>query len=258
MPNQRLGFSGFFVENARKRHFALQDVLVDAHGVIVAEGVDARVHFVDEDAQSPPVDGFSVTLVEDDFWGDVLWRSANGEGPAFVQDLGETEVRQLEVAVVADQQVLWLEVSKDDVLAVQVLKAGGHSGRIEAALVRREGLHRTQIGEELAAVDELEDQIEIAGVLGQSLEADDEGVVDLGVDEVLVVDVVDLLRLDDLALLEEFESHVFAVLLVLGHLDFAEAPCIRFSDTFAQSPSDFEVVELKFFNTLGLHFLHGI
>jgi hypothetical protein len=50
----------------------------------------------------------------------------------------------------------------------------------------------------------------------------DEGVVDLAVHEVLVVDVVHLLRLDDVALVQELEGDVLARLLVLGDLDLAE------------------------------------
>lgn len=46
-------------------------------------------------------------------------------------------------------------------------------------------------------------------------------------DEVLVVDVINLLGLDDLALLEELEGNILAGLLVLSNLDLAEATCMR-------------------------------
>lgn len=58
--------------------------------------------------------------------------------------------------------------------------------------------------------------------MGEPFEIDNEGVGDLGMDEILIVHVVNLLGLDDLALLEKFEGHELAILLVLGYLDFAE------------------------------------
>jgi hypothetical protein len=50
--------------------------------------------------------------------------------------------------------------------------------------------------------------------------------VDLAVDRVLVVDVIDLLRLDDVALVQQLQSEVLASLLVFGYLDLTEATYI--------------------------------
>jgi hypothetical protein len=50
--------------------------------------------------------------------------------------------------------------------------------------------------------------------------------VDLAVDRVLVVDVIDLLRLDDVALVQQLQSEVLASLLVFGYLDFTETTYI--------------------------------
>jgi hypothetical protein len=71
------------------------------------------------------------------------------------------------------------------------------------ALIGWQRLHRAQVGEELAAVDELKDEVEIAGVLREALEGNDEGMRNLRVDEILIVDMIDLLCLDDLSLLEQ-------------------------------------------------------
>jgi hypothetical protein len=89
-------------------------------------------------------------------------------------------------------------------------------------LLGGESLDRTQVGEQLTAVDELQNQVEVFGVLGQTLKVNDEGVVDLAMHEVLVVDVVHLLRLDDVALVQQLKCYVFSSLLVLGDLDLAE------------------------------------
>lgn len=223
------------VEVGGEGDLPLQDVPVDTHGVLVVEGVDSSVHLVDQHSQSPPIHGLSMPLVEDDLGSDVFGGPADGEGPALSQELGEPEISQFEVAVVADEQVFRLQISEDDVLAMEVFEAGSDDGAVETGLVSGEALHIAEVGKKFPAVDEFQDEVEVFGVLSESLEVDDEGVVDLGVDEVLVVDVVDLLGLHDLMLVEQLESHVLASLLVLGHLHLAEA-------SLAEHPPDLIVI----------------
>ena len=134
---------GVLVEGGGEGDLAPEDVLVDAHGILIVEGVDACVHFVDEHAEGPPVDGLAVALIEDDFGGDVLGRAADGEGPALGEELGKAEVSEFEVAVVGDEEVLGLKVAENDVFGVEVLEAGGDGGGVEAGLVGGEGLHVT-------------------------------------------------------------------------------------------------------------------
>ena len=214
------------IEIGGERNFSLENVSVDSHRVLIIEGVNSSVHLVDENSESPPVDCLSVALVEDDLGSDVFGGSADGEGSSLGEELGEPEVGELEVAVVADEEVFGLEVPEDDVLGVQVFEAGCDDGPVEAGLVGGEGFDVSEVGEELSAVDEFEDKIEVSGILGESFEGDDEGVADLGVDEIFIVDVIYLLGLHDLVLVEQLEGNVFAGLLVLGNLDFAEAACM--------------------------------
>ena len=180
------------------------------------------MHFIDENTQSPPINSLSVALVEDDFWGNVLRSTTDGEGSSLVQDLGKTKISQLKIPIIGNEQVLRLEIPENNVFGVEILKAWGDRGTIEPGLVGGEGFHWPEVGKELSSVDELEDQIEVLGVLGEALEVDDEGVADLGVDEVFIIDVVDLLGLDDLAFVEQFERDVLSGLFVLGHFNLAE------------------------------------
>ena len=120
-----------------------------------------------------------MTLVEDDLRSDVLGSTANGESAALGQELGKAEISEFEVAIIGNEKVFRLEISEDDIFAVKVLKAGGDGGCIEAGLVSSEGLHVSEVSEEFATVDEFQDQIEMLGILGESFEGDDEGVVDL-------------------------------------------------------------------------------
>lgn len=134
---------------------------------------------------------------------------------------------------------------------MEILKARGDSGTIEPGLVSGEGFNGPEVGKELSTIDEFEDQVEVLGVLGKALEIDNEGVADLGVDEVFIIDVVDLLGLDNLALVEEFECNVLSGLFVLGHLHLTEP-------ALSEDSTDFVVLQLQFSNGLVLTFLHGI
>jgi hypothetical protein len=63
--------------------------------------------------------------------------------------------------------------------------------------------------------------------LSKPLEGDNEGMVDLRMYKIFVVDMVDLLRLHDLVLAEQLERNVFACLFVLCHLHLAETAYIN-------------------------------
>ena len=43
---------------------ALENLLVNCHGIVVIERVNSGDHLVSENAKCPPVDGFAVTFVE--------------------------------------------------------------------------------------------------------------------------------------------------------------------------------------------------
>lgn len=76
------------VEVFWKSDFALEDFLIDGHGVLVRERVDSGIHFVNEDAKSPPICRLSMacenyqkigrepTFIQEDFRGQILRRAA--------------------------------------------------------------------------------------------------------------------------------------------------------------------------------------
>jgi hypothetical protein len=116
----------------------LPDELVHLQVVIAAsvEGREADDHFVGQDAESPPVDGEAVTLLIEDLGSQVLGSAAEGVGLGVVlEDLGEAEVSETDVAVFVHEDVLWLQVSVDDVLLVQMPDGQSHLGRVELGSV---------------------------------------------------------------------------------------------------------------------------
>ena len=86
------------VEVARELDLALQNLLIDGHGVIIIEWVDASDHLVGQDAEGPPVDGLAVAFVEQHLWGEVLGRAAQGVS-AGLAVLSEAEIGQTQVTL---------------------------------------------------------------------------------------------------------------------------------------------------------------
>ena len=80
----------------------------------------ARNHGV-QDAQGPPIDWLAVGLVKRHFRCDVLENSAQRvRARARLQDLGETELRELRIAVEHHRDILALQVPVNDILAVDL------------------------------------------------------------------------------------------------------------------------------------------
>lgn len=78
--------------------FSFQDLLVNCHGIVVVEGVNASNHFEGQNTEGPPVYWLAVALVEQHFRRQVLGRAAECVR-AGLTVLGEAEVSQLEVAL---------------------------------------------------------------------------------------------------------------------------------------------------------------
>ena len=118
-------------------HFegALADFEKEFVSVLVVEGGDADDHLVDDAAEGPPVHLLPVALFLDDLRGEVLGGAADGLGELVPHELGEAEVRELEIAVLADEDVLGLEVAVDDAVGVEVLECEEDLGGEETSLV---------------------------------------------------------------------------------------------------------------------------
>lgn len=104
--------------------------MVDHHRVVVVERVNASDHLVGQDTESPPVHRLAVTLVEEHLGGKVLRSAAESVSPRFAV-LSETEVSELQIAVLVNENVLGLQIAIDDLHRVQVLKHQGHLRRVE-------------------------------------------------------------------------------------------------------------------------------
>lgn len=163
---------------------------------LVLERVLAREHLKEQDAKTEPVDRLSIHLVFHHFRRHVLERATEGL-PAFLNprrplslltgstllaivalvDLAQAEVRNAKIAVAINQDVLWLQVSIHNAFLVHVLQGEHDLSGVEpgARLVKLTRL--VHVMEELAAVDELHDHVEIVRVLERVVELHDKWVL---------------------------------------------------------------------------------
>lgn len=137
MFHQRLQI---FVEAFGVLRLRVDDHFVDIHGVIVAKGSMACMHLVNEDAERPPVHGLGVAFVEQNFGGDVLRRATNSISSLF-HYFSKSVVDQLQVTIVRNHYIFWLQVPVDDVLRMQILKDTSYLSTIESMLT---GLDRNE------------------------------------------------------------------------------------------------------------------
>lgn len=110
---------------------------------------------------------------------------------------------------------------------MEIFETRCHGGSIESGLVSCKRLHISQVGKQLPTVDEFKDQVQILRILGEALKGDNEGMVDLRMYKILIVDVVDLLRLHNLVFAEQLQCNIFACLFVLCNLHLAETAYIN-------------------------------
>lgn len=76
---------------------------------------------------------------------------------------------------------------------MDVFEAAGDCGCVESGLVGRERLYVSEISEEFSSIDEFKDKIEILRILGETFESHNEGVVDLRMNKVFIIDMIYLL-----------------------------------------------------------------
>ena len=181
-----------------------------------------------------------MTLVEEHLGGDVLGGTAQSVGTAAgLDNLGEAEIGQLAVSVLAQEKILRLEIAMDDVLAVDVLEGKGDLEGVELGLLVGELAVLAKMSEKLATGDDLHDDENVMIILEGGNHGHDEGAIELVHESALGVDMIDLLELDDLMLLHELARVGVATGLVLGELDTTERTASERSNHLKVGKLDF-------------------
>ena len=66
------------------------------------------MHFVYQNAQSPPIHSLSMPMIQNNFRSNVLRSPTDREGAAFVEDFRKPEIGESEVSVISDEEVFRL------------------------------------------------------------------------------------------------------------------------------------------------------
>ncbi len=69
-------------------------------------------HFVGQDTETPPIDGFTVTFIEEDFWSEVFWSTAKCVSSSF-DVFSETEIGKFEISISGDQKIFWFQIPEE-------------------------------------------------------------------------------------------------------------------------------------------------
>lgn len=142
----------------------LHDPPVHELDVLRVEGREARQHLEDQRPEAPPVDGLPVPAARDHLRGHVLGRPAEGlrlRVGAEEALLGEAKVREDDVPLAGQEEVLELQVAVEDAGVVEVLEAEDDLRGVEADPALGELLVVAEVEEKLPAVDKIEYQVEL-------------------------------------------------------------------------------------------------
>mmetsp|Transcript_100481 Transcript_100481/g.259520 ORF Transcript_100481/g.259520 Transcript_100481/m.259520 type:complete len:251 (-) Transcript_100481:232-984(-) len=199
------------VDEGREAQLQREDPVDKGHVVRALERWATDHHLVEQHAAAPDVQRVVVALALDHLRRQVVERPAEG-GARHAREGAPAEVRNLQDVVVVDEEVLWLEVSVDDGLAVQVLQPAGNLREVvarhalweAAALTGPEELVQLTLG----AV--LQQQVDRLGVLEVPIQPEDVLVLQVALHLNLAFDLVDQVPVNDLDLLHGLQREDIA------------------------------------------------
>ena len=120
---------------------------------------------------------------------------------------GPTEVCELEIAVQADEDVLWLDVAVDDVLCVAVVDGVAHLDDVVCRRLLVESFSVAEHFEELTARCVLDDEVDASLVPEEPVEADDVRVAQLRLNFDLAAELAFHGFLLELGFVEDLDSN---------------------------------------------------
>jgi hypothetical protein len=121
-------------------------------------------------------------------------------------ELAQPKVAESDMARIIKQNILWLEITVNDIEAVQVLEREEQLCGVKPGSDLVELAFPLEVVEQLSTVDKGQDEVELFGRLEGELEGNDERAVDLGEDGALGEGVGDLAPGDDVCFADGLEG----------------------------------------------------
>ena len=147
--------------------------------VLVIERWKTGKHFEEQDAKAVNVESTIVSVLSVEHLGaQVLGRPAEGVRLFILSDeLGQTKVRDSDVAIHVDQYILRLDISVDYVLFVHVSEAEQNFAHVELGQFFGEAALLQQMEEEFATSTDIHDKEKLALALKGPVQLDDKRVL---------------------------------------------------------------------------------
>ena len=163
----------------------LQDITEDLLVVVTFERRVSTKEDKEDDAETPDIAGLVIVAFEY-FWGDIVRSTDDGvHALNFLllrEALRETKIDQLDFRVfgsVVHEEVLWLQVSMDNAVSVQVLDGTDHLTHDIGGVTLSEPLSGDDAVKELSALAVLHNNMDVTVIDVALIELDDVGVVNL-------------------------------------------------------------------------------
>ena len=157
--------------------------------VILRAGVERREsddHLVGQDSQGPPVHRERMAALDQNFWSQVVGSSTERISLSVaLDDLSETEISQADIAILVHEDVLWLEITVDDVFLVEMAESHGDLNGVEPSAFFGEASHLAEVHKQLSATHEAHHKEDLLLRLEHVAHANQEGVVSLEEDVLL-------------------------------------------------------------------------
>ena len=95
------------------------------------------------------------------------------------EDFGETEICKANVSIFSHEDVLWFQVSVDDLLVMEVTECQGDSKGVELGSSFRELAGLPEVHEQLTATDKLHHKVQLGVSLEDVLHTNEERMIGL-------------------------------------------------------------------------------
>ena len=103
----------------RENDLSLTNEYAESVMVLMHKWRSSGRHFVDEDAERPPVHSESMTLHIQDLWGQVLSRAAERLGRlVWLKEFGEAKISQLNIALFIYEHIFRFQIPVNNLVGV--------------------------------------------------------------------------------------------------------------------------------------------
>ncbi|CAA6670250.1 unnamed protein product [Spirodela intermedia] len=184
---------------------------------------------VEDDAAGPDIGlGAVVALLPDDLRGNVSGGAAGGVeeavGVEMIGEGAEAEIGDLEVAGFIEEQVLWFQISVVYAPGMAEIDSGDELPEVDSRGVLLQAAVPRDLGEELAAADQLHGQVDLCLGGHHLVELDDVRVGDHLHHRDFPLDLLHHPYLDHLLLPHHLHGNALAALHIPGVVDLREGP----------------------------------